>query len=58
MDMDTTVGRPGSAVRIGSLWYVVVSLLTLGLLTFLCLGAGSDQRWVRRICQISRAIES
>lgn len=33
--MDTSVGRPGSAVRIGSLWYVAVPLLTLGLLTFL-----------------------
>jgi len=33
--MDTSMRRPGSAVRIGSLWYVVVPLLTLGLLTFL-----------------------
>jgi hypothetical protein len=33
--MDTSVERPGSAVRIGSLWYVAVPLLTLGLLTFL-----------------------
>jgi hypothetical protein len=33
--MDTAVERPGTAVRIGSLWYVAVPLLTLGLLTFL-----------------------
>jgi hypothetical protein len=33
--MDSTAGRPGNAVRIGSLWYVAVPLATLGLLTFL-----------------------
>lgn len=33
--MATTVGRPGKAVKIGSLWYVAVPLATLGLLTFL-----------------------
>jgi hypothetical protein len=33
--VDTSTRRPGGAVRIGSLWYVAVPLLTLGLLTFL-----------------------
>jgi hypothetical protein len=33
--MDTSVRRPGRGVRIGSLWYVAVPLLTLGLFTFL-----------------------
>lgn len=33
--MDTPVRHPGKAVRIGSLWYLAVPLLTLGLLTFL-----------------------
>jgi hypothetical protein len=33
--MATSARRPGTAVQIGSLWYLAVPVLTLGLLTFL-----------------------
>lgn len=33
--MDTSMRQAGRAVRIGSLWYVAVPLLSLGLLTFM-----------------------